>query len=176
MEEDELAGRRTDARMLALGRIVFDRRGVVKELCEYAERKFEKPFPEMGADDIELAKYGLWDQLDGLRELWETGSPGFRYAADLALAHLIEVFARFLRVEAPPPTRLHRFLFDPHFRERYVLPELPDRHFAEGLRTALDEEDSEQLLNAIAAMTSRVLDAMGGFNIDGWRLRSAPSA
>jgi hypothetical protein len=175
MEEDHLEGKRTDARMLALGRIVFDRRGAVNDLRSDAKRRFEEPFPEMGRDEVELAKYGLWDQLDGLHDLWEARSPGFRYTADLALAHLVEVLARFHQVEAPPPTRLHPFLTDARFRERYGLPELPAPDLVEGLRSALEDEDGEHLLGTIARLTSQVLDAMGGFDIDGWRLRSVPT-
>jgi predicted nucleotidyltransferase len=175
MEEDHRAGKRNDARMFALGRVVFDRRGEVEELRRYAKDQFALPFTELDHSETELAKYGLWDQLDGLRDLRDERSPGFAFAAAIALAALVETYARYLRLEVPPLNRLHRFLTDPTFRERYFLAELPDAGFSDLLRRALEETDEQAVLDAIDRLTSHVLDSMGGFDIDGWRLRSEVS-
>jgi hypothetical protein len=172
MEDDRRSGRRTNARMFARGWILFDHRGAVEELCEYAKHQFDLPLVGLSSDETELAKYALWDGLDGLRELQEEGSPGFLFAAYAALIGLVTTYARFLRFEVPPSTRLHRFVTDGRFRERYALADCPDTEFSRLIRDALEERDEERILALMTDLTTHVLDAMGGFDIDAWRLRS----
>lgn len=171
-EEDYAENARTNARMFCTGKIIFDKTGAVaklqKDAKEEMKRKFRKP------DNIwtELAKYKLWDNLDTLKDLRDKKSPDFEYVFYLALEAAIRTYSKYIRAEVPPPFRLHLLLTDEGFRRDYKFEEFPDRKFSELVLKCIVEKDRLVMLQNMEKLTNYVLEKMGGFKIDGWKMRT----
>jgi predicted nucleotidyltransferase len=163
-EENE----RTTARMFAMGRIVYDRSGVVKELKEIARRWLRKKFKRMSAFEREIAKYCIWDMLDELKSVSKRG--GFNYALTYAnlLIFILRTYARALRTEVPPISKIDIYLKCERWRREYKFQEFPDKKFAEMFVSCARSYN----LDEIEHLCFYVLDKLGGFDINGWKLRS----
>ncbi len=168
MDEDFKRGRRTDARMFVIGHIIFDKNGAVEELQKQARIKLRKHFPRPNALWIENSKYELWDSLDNLTELNERLSPNFNCSYYFHLARMISIYSFFLGFDTPPFARLYQYLTDGDFRKKYKLENPPDRRFASLIAKCMVKADFPKLKE----LTGYVLTRMGGFEINGWKLRS----
>ncbi len=89
-------------------------------------------------------------------------------AAELHVQLVMNTYAKFLQAETPSPGKLHRFLGDAGFRRRYKIEPLPDRVFVQKLESCLEKAS----LKRLERLTAHVLAKMGGFEIDGWKLRT----
>lgn len=171
-EADRQSFRRADARMFALGRIVFDKDGILRRLQASATRELTVPFRKLAPAELEMAKYGLWDDLDNLRDLVSAESGWYRYAHHLLLARALESYRRYLGAETGAPAKLERFFTDKSFRRGYAIPDFPDPEFVRLFGSAVRDETFRR----IERLVRHVLRRMGGFEIDGWKLRSPVSA
>ncbi len=166
-EEELSRNSRSTARIIAIGEVLFDKSGMTKSLKEEAEKYLVKPFPKPGVEKIELAKYFLWDALHSLKDAEEKGDSSHAYLCYLALNRALEVYLKFLGVEIPPASNVYRLFSDETFRRAYIYPDFPDEEFVSLFLRSMEDAKTE---NA-EALISHVLERMGGFSIDGWRLR-----
>ena len=167
--EEELAqNSRSTARIILTGKTLFDKTGIIEVLRVEAKEYMGKPFPKLDETRIELTKYFLWDVLDSLKDAEERGDPGYAYLYHLALRRALESYARFLRTEIPPADKVYRLFSDEAFRKAYLFPDFPDERFVELFLGAVQEVRTEN----VEALINHVLDKMGGFSIDGWKLRT----
>jgi hypothetical protein len=171
MENEFRSGSRGTARAFVVGRVLFDKTGIVKELQEQAQRQMEAPLPAPDQFWLEYSKYALWEGLDSLKDIAEQKSPPFTYLYFLHLNRVVQSYTRFLGTEIPPPARLYRCLAEEDFREKYCIPEFPDAKFAAQFQKCLEEPS----LEGITELTEHVLGKMGGFEIDGWTLTTPPT-
>ncbi|CAI1493212.1 DNA polymerase beta domain protein region [Thermococcus nautili] len=167
-EEELVQNSRSTARIILTGKVLFDKAGIVETLRAEAEEYMRKPFPKPDPLKVELAKYFLWDALDSLKNAEERGNPDYAYLYHLTLKRALESYARFLGTEIPPADKVYRLFSDKAFRRAYLFPNFPDDEFVALFLRAMKEvktENAEVLVN-------HVLEKMGGFSIDGWRLRT----
>ncbi|EEB73075.1 nucleotidyltransferase domain-containing protein [Thermococcus sp. AM4] len=167
-EEEHSRNKRNTARIILIGKVLFDKTGIVESLRAEAEEYMRMPFPKPEPVKVELAKYVLWDALDSLKDAEERGDPSYAYLYHLALREALESYARFLRVEVPPASKVYRLFSDEAFREAYLFPNFPDDEFVALFLRAMKEVRTEN----VEALVTHVLERMGGFSIDGWRLRT----
>lgn len=181
MELDHATGRLADAHMFTVGRILFDKTGDVRRLKRVAARWMKRPLSRArstGPRRTSIApatrawqeqyKYAIWDHLDGLQDLAMRDEPSFLYVYAITLELVVSTYARFLRAPLPPYSKLHRFLSDPAFTAAYRLPPFPDRRFVELVLPCF----AGCSLPKLEAAARYVQDAMGGFEIDGWKHRT----
>ena len=64
------------------------------------------------------------------------------------------------------------FLTDEKTQRKYGAKEFPDHKFTGMFVSAMDEQDKEWMMKHAIHLRDYVLDKMGGFNIDGWKVRS----
>lgn len=159
--------KRLRTRMLATGKILFDRIGAIKRLQTQAHSLIEKELPKQNQKAVELRKYMLWDQLDNLQEVKRLQWEGFAYAYYSALQSVLEFYADFLRVEIPRPTCIFRFLNSRNFQNRYCINVIRDKKFSRLFVDAM----RRQSLKTLETLTAHVLSQAGGFAIDGWKIR-----
>lgn len=167
-EEDFQEGDNADARMFAIGRILFDKTGEVAKLVSAAKRQLKRKLGPPSKRWLEFSKYGMWDQLVNLRDLHEEDSPAFGYLYNLHVGTVIKTYARFLGAEIGAPAKLHRFFSDKDFRKGQQLPVFPDARFAKMAKLCLEVQDFKEA----DKLTGYALKKMGGFDIDGWKVRS----
>ncbi len=166
--DDFRDGEHVDARMFAIGRILFDKTGAVSRLVAAARRQLKKKPGPVSKRWLELSKYGMWDQLENLRDLHRSDSPGFGYLYVRHVASVIRIYARFLRAETGAPDKLYLYFSDTAYRKGQRLPAFPDARFSRMAKLCLEVQDFAEA----EKLTRYVLEKMGGFNMDGWKLRS----
>lgn len=181
MELDHATGRLADAHMFTVGRIVFDKTGDVRHLQHVAARWMKRPLPPARSPGPrrtsitpatkawrERYKYVIWDDLDELANVAARNDVSLPFVYALALDLVIGTYARFLRAPLPPQSKLHRFLTDSAFTAAYRLPPFPDQRFVDLVLPCF----AGCSLPDLEAAARYVQDAMGGFEIDGWKHRA----
>lgn len=171
-EEDQRENSRTSARMFCTGKIIFDKTGIVTKLKLDAEKEIKREFKNPDDIWIELAKYKLWDHLDTLKDLNDRNAQNFEYVYYLTLENLITTYAKYVRAEVPPPFKISTILTDDTFRRDYKFEKFPDHELVELLLKCLEKKEHAQMLESIKKLMNYVLEKMGGFKIDGWKIRT----
>lgn len=171
-EEDFRKNRRTMARMLVMGKIIFDRHGVIARLRKEAEKWMGRKFGKLSRASLEAAKYGMWDELENLKDLYAQKALNFELLYHKLLVQVLEWYAKFLRSEIPPISKLVKFFTDEEFRREYRYEEFPDKRFAEIFISCLRAGSREEKMSCARKLVSYTLGKMHGFEINGWRLRS----
>lgn len=165
-EKDLKEGKRLRTRMLATGKILFDTKEIVKQIQVEARKLINRKLAPLQAEEVELRKYYLWDQLDNLRSLMEQHANGFVYTYYACLYEILAFYSAFLRTEIPRPARIHRFLTEEEFRKHYNIAPLPDTVFVGLFEKAMHKPS----LQIVERLTSYVYENTGGFSINGWTL------
>lgn len=169
-ENDRRSHRPVTATMFATGRVIFDEVGDLAALRREAGGWLRRPFFDPKAAEVERMKYAAWNSLDNLRDLYERQTP-IAHAYHEHLQVVYRGYARFLRQSVLPPAQLGRYLTDVRFRAKYRLRPFPDERFRDALVQALEAPGPAEMLHYAEHLTHHMLDRMGGFEIDGWRLR-----
>ncbi len=172
-EEDHKNGRPHSMVQFLTGRTVFDKFGEIEILKDEAKVWFNKEYKELKNSPLELTKYHLWDTLDNLTDCYEQDRTDFDFVYYNALRVLFEEYSNYLRTEIIPIDQIFRFISDPHFLEKYLANPFPDQHFSDQFLQCLTEHEKAAKIKMFDELTQYVLDKMGGFNIDGWEIKSA---
>ncbi|AFL95739.1 hypothetical protein CL1_1540 [Thermococcus cleftensis] len=166
-EKELVQNSRSTARIITIGKVLFDKTGIAEalksEALEYMKRPFERPDETW----VEIAKYFLWDMLDSLKDAEDRNDPSSGYLYNLALNRALEVYSKFLGVEIPPASKVYRLFRDENFRRAYLYLDFPDEKFVNLFLRGIKEVRTEN----VEALINYILEQMGGFRIDGWRLR-----
>jgi hypothetical protein len=166
---DELkGGRKTDIRMFATGKIIFEKTGEVAQFQHESKKLMSKKFKKTSKFWVETVKYTLWDQLDDMRDAADDKSSDFLYLYYIQLETLLVVYSRYLGAEITARAKLQKYFNDKRFRDRYGIPEFPDKIFERQFLLCMNKPAFSKL----ERLTKYVLDKLGGFNIDGWKFRS----
>ncbi|WP_457752769.1 nucleotidyltransferase domain-containing protein [Thermococcus sp.] len=167
-EKEFKQNKRSTARIITIGKVLFDKTGIAEELKREALEYMKKPFEKPDEIWVEIAKYLLWDMLDSLKDAEERNDPSFSYLYHLTLNKALEIYSKFLCVESPPASKVYRFFTDEKFRKAYMFREFPDREFVKLFLSAMKSKE----LRDLELIIEHVFDKMGGFNINGWQLRT----
>ncbi|NJE07958.1 nucleotidyltransferase [Thermococcus sp. M39] len=160
--------KRSTARIITIGKVLFDKTGIAEELKREALEYMKKPFEKPDEIWVEIAKYFLWDMLDSLKDAEERNDPSFSYLYHLTINKALEIYSKFLCVEIPPASKVYRLFTDGKFREAYMFEEFPDKEFVKLFLSAMKSLE----LRNLELVIEHVFDKMGGFNINGWQLRT----
>jgi predicted nucleotidyltransferase len=153
------------ARMFVIGKIIFDKNGIVTKLKKEAEKWLKKPFKKLSKVEIELIKYSLWDSFDELKTVSEEFN--FKITYYTFLEKVLRSYCKFLGIEVPPISKINKYL-DKNYRAKYCYPEFPDKDFMNLFMKCLEKED----LNCVEKLYYHVINKLGGFDIKNWKLRS----
>jgi hypothetical protein len=170
--EDVARNRHITATMFATGRVLFDETGDLRRAIAAARRQVRKRFPRIGRVAGETTKYALWDALDNARDAAVTGSPDLAFQYHHAVRSLYDSYARFLGAPVLQVDRIHKTYARGGHPERYLIDAFPDPAFMAMLLRAIRETDPARMPRRIDRLGAYVLDQLGGFEIDGWRLRT----
>lgn len=164
--------RQMDAHMFATGKIVLDKEDEVKKLKETAKQYLNKGYGEMPNFKIELNKYHLFDMYDNLEEVYDRKAPDFQFVYYNFLNKVFEIYSEFLKFVKIGENKTYRFLTEKKDQKKYLISEFPDKEFKKIIIRAIDERKDKNKLVLFKKLTKHVQNKMGGFNIDGWKLRS----
>ena len=172
-EKDYQRRRKVAAHMIYIGRALFDKTGGVKQVQREASRYLRKPYLRLKKQEIEQMKYRLWDSSDNLEEIFEARGEEFLFAYYNCLYDLYEIYAAFLRYDSVPVHKLRRLLMDREDKKKYRMDDFPDPSFATAFIKALKRKGKHEMMREFRLLTAYVLQKMGGFHIDGWKLRTS---
>ncbi len=85
---------------------------------------------------------------------------------------LFETYAKFLQFDSMPIHKLRRFLINEKDKKKYLVSNFPDEEFVKMIVSAINLKDKSKMMNEYKIATNHVLEKMGGFNIDGWKIKS----
>ena len=170
--EDHADNDHACATQFVTGRIVFDRTGVIAKLKKEARRWIDKPFRKPTRVQMLLGNYGLWDNLDNFRDAVESDEPDLAWQYVHSLTNILRVYTRntgdcFLRFD-----KVFVGLSGDTLTQKYAQRPFSDQMFARRFAAAMLETDAAKMLPTLEALTRYVQRKMGGFEIDGFRLRS----
>lgn len=170
--EDYQSNSITAPTQFATGRILLDKDGSIAQLKKEAEDWINREFKELDATSLSIMKYGLWDSLDNLRDLYEKKSKSFRYAYYSTIKGVFEFYSRYQRWEVYSPVRIIELLTDPDTQEKYLQSEYPDPVFRDLFIEAVSAGEEAEMLGCLEKIVDYIFKQTGGFCIDGWVLRT----
>ncbi len=154
-------GKPFTARMFATGKIILDGDGTARQLVREAKRWLRRR-PKFTKYDRELLKYSAWDMADDVDSVPKEWLPYVNYQF---LGDLFSRYSRAIGWEETMPSKTWKFL---EKREKYHVKEYPDRKFLRLFLKAIKRPDRAMLKRIVR----HIHESLGGFDIDGWRLRT----
>lgn len=171
--KDEFKTRdKTDVHMFITGKVLFDKNGDVKKIIAKAKEWNKKPFKKINRVDIEQKKYSLWDMKDNLQEIYESGSEDFHFVYYSFLSNILEKYSAFLRHDSFNTHKVLRLLVNKKDQLKYKTNKFPDSVFVKMYVDAMKIKDKPKMMHTFEKIVEYVLKNMGGFDIDGWKIRS----
>jgi len=155
----------------ATGEIVLDKIGVVAELKDEATRMMALNFDGVESSVNELIKYGIWDMLDDLQDMYENERIDFDLVYYSNLDKLISIYMQQIKQAYNKKTILGHIMSE-GVRKKYLLNELPDQHVAKLIQRCIVAECKKDRIDSYEKFTNAVLSLMGGFQIDGFKFKS----
>lgn len=171
MLDDYLSMIKTDANMYSNGKIIFDKNGIVSKIQEEAKIELAKDFEVINNVSLELMKYHLFDEFENLKDNYENES--FDYYYYLYLDQILNNYKTYLGAELPSKSKIFKFFTSEIFRKQYNLKKFPDDNFISLYLEAIKEENKPNKYQLVTLLKDYVLEKMGGFNIDGWKLKGS---
>lgn len=171
-EDDFNSRRKVNIHMLTTGKVILDKSGDVKRLISKAKEWDKKKFEKSNNVIIELNKYALWDMQDNLEEIYDSNGDEFYFTYYNFLNTVFEIYSKFLGFYSIHVNKLRRFLVDDKDQKKYKIPKFPDRKFVKIYVDAMNLKNKTKMLSEFKKISSYVSNKMGGFNIDGWKLKS----
>jgi|HigsolmetaAR203D_1030402.scaffolds.fasta_scaffold03493_5 predicted nucleotidyltransferase len=171
--EEDFRDRRTMSHVQFMtGRALFDPHGVVEQLRREAREWKAKTYDEIAPSLIELKKYGLWDAYDNLSDCFESGRRDFDFVYYQSLYLVFDEYCAILNIESIPFYQVTRYLTDPSYLSKYLKSPFPDPAFARLFMAAVEERDRGKKPEAFRLLVEHVFRKTGGFDIDGWKVRT----
>ena len=156
----------------ATGEILLDTTGVVAELKQEATNMLALAFEGVEPKVDDILKYGIWDMLDDLLDLYENERAEFDFVYYSNLDSLISIYMRQIKQAYDKKTILGHITSEV-VRKKYLFNELPDENVKSLIQTCIIAESKKDRIRSYEKLTNAVLDLMGGFEIDGFKFKSA---
>lgn len=171
-EENYNDNRQVTAHLLATGKVLYDKDGTVKKLRKEAKAWLNKKLKRSGRIEIEFAKYCIWDECDNLQSIYKRKSPSFEFTYYGFLGRILHNYSKFVGHAMSSRYNTFEFLTDRKTQKKYLSKEFPDRRFVKLFATAMGEHNRDQMMKNAEELKNYVLDKMGGFNVDEWKVRT----
>ncbi len=171
-EEDYKSNSKIEAHMFTTGKVLFDKTGELNKLIKIAKKYMVKKYKAQSELEIKNTKYRLWDRCDNLEEVFEANSEEFFFVFYVHLNDLFRIYSKFLRFESILTHKLKSFLVNEKDKKKYKIGDFPDKIFVKMFVDAMNLKDKQKMMKEYKKLTAHVLDKMGGFNIDGWKIKN----
>ena len=156
------------------GEIIKDTNNVVRDLKDKAKEYQDRKFNDLDNSLHELDKYGLWNSLDDLEDMFENDKPEFYFVFYNNLNNLLRSYMKLSRLPYNMKTMLGQITSD-ITRQKYLLEELDDKEISEAIKNCLLSKDKQVMLDNYTFIVQRVFTKSGGFDIDNFKFKSPKS-
>jgi len=157
----------------ATGKIIMDKVGDVEALKLHGQ-KMISDFYASPQTDLRLSaldKYFLWDMLDDLQDAHESNRDDFDFLYFTRLNMLLEKYMN--GINRPYNCKIiYGNVIDAALRDKYLLRELPNETIKDIIVCAITAIKQEDKMAAYEKLTNAIMKQVGGFSIDGFKLKS----
>jgi Icc-related predicted phosphoesterase len=157
--------------IIANGKEIFDKTGIVKQLKEKAFRIIKNPIDPINNIEIEMIKYYLNNHYDQLTRAYEIGTNEFHFLYYTYLEYIIYSYGKYNGIALSPKTKIYQYIFDEEYYLNKDLKKIDDNNFLEILKRCMKNNKNEIMYKNITELKNYLLNLVGGFNIDGWKMR-----
>ncbi|TCZ79321.1 hypothetical protein E0485_05505 [Paenibacillus albiflavus] len=154
------------------GRVVFDKQGIINQLKKEAFDWKAKKYDDLESSLKELKKYGLWDAFDNLLDCYDNQRMDFDFVYHESLLGLFQGYCTLLNIEQIPFYQITRYLSDPFYLSKYMKALFPDKEFSKMFLMAIEASERDIKLQIYGRLFNHVIQKSGGFNNDGWNVRT----
>ncbi|MCH8519311.1 MAG: nucleotidyltransferase domain-containing protein [Nanoarchaeota archaeon] len=174
-KEEYNSNTQNTAHMIHTGNIYYQKNSsIAQELKLRAQETLNLKFKELNTIQIEIMKYSLWDGFDNLQEAYQREEKSFELSFyTFIYSNLYVTYAKFLRLPIISSERVERYLTQESYRDKYLVQEFTDSYFREEYLTLISKNiEMSSKMKVLEDLVKYVLEEMGGFEVDGWRIES----
>ena len=153
------------------GKEIFDKTGILKQLKEKAQINLKKPTNPVNSFEIEMIKYSTFHNYDQLKRAFEYNMDEFMYLYYILLDHIIYSYGKINGIHLPPKTKIYQYIMDENYYLCKELMKINDYEFLNKLKVCMKKSDYDLMYKNITELYGYFLSSIGGFNIDGWKIR-----
>ena len=172
-EEDYKEGTDMSFNQFLTGKIIFDKKDRIKDLKKIARKFKNKSFIKLDKTSIELQKYELWDNLDNTIDNSKKNSIDFYFIYYFTLKKIYNTYTKHLQYPFTSVDKTYMTLKSKEARTKYLMKDFPDKKFIKLFTNAIKKSRKSIMLNNLKLLTKHVHNKMGGFKINGWKLRTS---
>jgi predicted nucleotidyltransferase len=158
--------------IVANGRIIFDKTGIVKQLKEKAFGIINRPIDPISNSEIEMIKYFTNNNYEQLKRTYEHNTDEFQFLYYTFLEYIIYSYGKYNGITLPPKTKIYQYIFNDEYYLNRDLKKINDNNFLEILKKCMEKDENGIMYKNIIELKDYLLNYIGGLNIDGWKIRS----
>lgn len=151
------------------GKILFEKYKILTKLKAEAEKLINTPYTDSPSNYIEFSKYIIADTLNKMESLFDKKSDSFSFSYYLSIKMIYDIYAKFVHQPI-----LKDYMLEDYFKENKrfgkIISNFPDRKFASIFHSALITKRDSEKIRIYIELSKYVLDRMGGFKLNGWKL------
>jgi len=153
------------------GKVIFDKTGIIKKLKEKAYGIIRKPTEPISNFEIEMIKYDTNYNYEQLKRAYEYDTNEFLFLYYTYLENIIYSFGKCNGITLPRRTKIYQYIFDEGYYLHRDLNKIRDNNFLEILKRCMKNNENEIMYKNITELKDYLLNLVGGFNKDGWKIR-----
>ena len=153
------------------GKIIKDTNGIVQQLKNEAQQMLDKKYIDIDTSVNELQKYGLWDMLDDLQDVFDNNREDFDFIYYVCLDKLLKTYMKYIKFPYNKKSILGNITSE-IVRNKYLLEELPDKSISDLICKCITTKEKEQRIKHYEELTNKIINLFGGFDIDKFKFKS----
>ena len=153
------------------GKEIFDKTGILKQLKEKAYLIANKPIDPISNFEIEMIKYSTSHYYEQLKRAYEYNADEFQFLYYIFLDHIIYSYGKNYGIQLSPKTKIYQYIFDEEYYLCKDLKKINDNIFLDKLKKCMKNEENGIMYKNITELNEYFLHSIGGFNINGWKIR-----
>ena len=93
------------------------------------------------------------------------------YLYYILLDHIIYSYGKINGIQLSPKTKIYQYIFDENYYLCKDLKKINDNNFLDKLTKCMKNSEYEIMYKNITELNDYFLNSIGGFNINGWKIR-----
>jgi len=159
------------ALIISNGKVIFDKTGIMERLKEKAYEIIKRPIESISNFEIEMIKYDTNYNYEQLRRAYEYDTNEFLFLYYTYLENIIYSFGKYKGITLPRRTKMYQYIFNDEYYVNKDLNKINDNIFLELLKRCMKNGDNAIMYKNITELKNYLMNLVGGFNKDGWKIR-----
>ena len=160
------------ALIIANGVEIYDKTGIVKQLKEKAFDVIDNLNNPMNGYEMEMIKYYTNYYFEQLKRAYDDNQFEFMFLYHTYIEYIIYSYGKFNGIILPLKTKIYQYIFNENYFINNNLKKISDNNFLDILKKCMTEFKKDIMYKNITDLKEYFINSIGGFNIDGWKIRS----